>query len=604
MSLLLEALKKAALEKQNRADEAAPVTEPAPLAPSIGDTLDQTDAIEPVLEEPLHDDDLSIPLVEDADVEDFEELAGEEVSETTEETADDNELPDTLIPEAAPKSGELEFASVEEDDLVFEPEFETTEPEAESISDFQVEENPDFDAQETTDSDDFLADDKYELEATETESIDDFIDQEEIDAARQKIEQEQALEEQRFLLEEERIRKEQEERDAEQERIREEQAEAKRQEEAQKNERARQNAQNREALDHLITSGKNIQQQAKRRSAFLYLLLLLTAVGGLSAYYVFLIANTEKNELRSNIVADPNPDVVDVAEMLQEELQPVTDEVNATQNIPEAQPEISQTTPIEGQVGQLAPATAEEQPQSVQAAPLVATRVDPAPSASAYLQPLILSSNGQAQEPVVERVIIHHEAKPASINELISDAYDALQSGEFTKAQALYQRALGEEPDQKDALLGAAAAATALHDYDQATSLYQRRLQVDPSDTYARAGLLGLISNSASSFSVRQEVNAMLRDNPDSAHLHFIKGVGLTTERNWQEAQTAFYEAYRLENTNPDYAFNLAISLDHLNQPSLARVYYERALSLSANRTANFDQNAAQERLAELSNNE
>ena len=96
----------------------------------------------------------------------------------------------------------------------------------------------------------------------------------------------------------------------------------------------------------------------------------------------------------------------------------------------------------------------------------------------------------------------------------------------------------------------------------------------------------------------------MLRDNPDSAHLHFIKGVGLTHERNWQEAQTAFYEAYRLENTNPDYAFNLAISLDHLSQPGLARVYYERALALSVDRTANFDQDAARERLAELSTNE
>ena len=64
--------------------------------------------------------------------------------------------------------------------------------------------------------------------------------------------------------------------------------------------------------------------------------------------------------------------------------------------------------------------------------------------------------------------------------------------------------------------------------------------------------------------------------------------------------KTAFYEAYRLEADNPDYAFNLAVSLDHLAQSSLARVYYERALSLSEARQSNFEQAQVRQRISEL----
>ena len=56
---------------------------------------------------------------------------------------------------------------------------------------------------------------------------------------------------------------------------------------------------------------------------------------------------------------------------------------------------------------------------------------------------------------------------------------------------------------------------------------------------------------------------------------------------------SAFYQAYRRDIENADYAFNLAVTLDHLGQPSLTRVYYERALDLTERRKYNFDSRAA-----------
>ena len=605
MSLLLEALKKAALEKQSKhEEETLSPDQSANFEPSLGDTLDQTNDVEPAAEEML-------------------------IEETS--ISDTLDTIDTLIPgESNPddefsdsgfqiESLDLEDSATpldEAEDLLFEPEFE--EPElTESESEFEFQEEPDpQEIENEIGNIDFV-----KTDASEPQQEIGLIDHKEIEAAREKLEQEQALEEQRLLLEQERIRQEQEEeQEEEKEQLRQQELEQKRQEEEAKKELQRQTETNREALDHLITSGKNINKKSKRRSVFLYALLIFTALGGLSAYYIFLIANTEKNELRSNIVSAPNDDITDVAEMLQSEgvldqpsnqlddnltltsqtVGTVLEESGTPSTTNASTSGTLQGAPLEGQVGEM-DMRSDPAAISQRRAVAVATRIDPPPSASAYLQPLILSSTGDAQrETLSERVIIHHKSKQAGISDLISRAYEALQTDQIAQADQLYRLALAENPEQRDALLGAAATSTSLGNYEDAISLYRQRLSIDPSDTYARAGLLALASNASTRDEVSQEVDAMLRDNPDSAHLHFLKGVGLAAELDWQNAQTAFYDAYRLSNDNPDYAYNLAISLDHLNQSGLARAYYERALALSVTRKPNFDLAAAQQRISEL----
>ena len=51
---------------------------------------------------------------------------------------------------------------------------------------------------------------------------------------------------------------------------------------------------------------------------------------------------------------------------------------------------------------------------------------------------------------------------------------------------------------------------------------------------------------------------------------------------------------------NPDYAYNLAVSLEHLRQPLPALQSYRRALMLALQRTASFDPVVAQARVEQL----
>ena len=53
---------------------------------------------------------------------------------------------------------------------------------------------------------------------------------------------------------------------------------------------------------------------------------------------------------------------------------------------------------------------------------------------------------------------------------------------------------------------------------------------------------------------------------------------------------------------SPDYAFNLAVGLEHIGQQKTALTYYRKALDLSFKKgRANFDQNLAIERVGQLS---
>ena len=52
---------------------------------------------------------------------------------------------------------------------------------------------------------------------------------------------------------------------------------------------------------------------------------------------------------------------------------------------------------------------------------------------------------------------------------------------------------------------------------------------------------------------------------------------------------------------NPDYAYNLAVALEHIGQPKVALDYYRRALQLAtAKGRANFSLTSAEERIGKL----
>ena len=96
-------------------------------------------------------------------------------------------------------------------------------------------------------------------------------------------------------------------------------------------------------------------------------------------------------------------------------------------------------------------------------------------------------------------------------------------------------------------------------------------------------------------------LKTLLAQQPDAAALHFTLGNNYVSQSRWTEAQQSFFRAFSIDSTNADYAFNLAVSLDHLNKIKLASKYYSKALVLAGDTTVGFEKAQASKRLKELS---
>lgn len=181
----------------------------------------------------------------------------------------------------------------------------------------------------------------------------------------------------------------------------------------------------------------------------------------------------------------------------------------------------------------------------------------------------------------------------------LHNGYQAMQEGDLRRAAQAYETALAEQPDNRDALLGAAAVAQHRGDLATARTHYARILADDPDDPHARSGLLSLdgVSDPRRSES---ELKLLLRKHPDSHAVHFALGNLYAAESRWGSAQEAYFEARRGDAENPNYAFNLAVALDHLGQRAAARHHYEQALELAEGRSTAFAPATARARIDAL----
>jgi tetratricopeptide (TPR) repeat protein len=150
-----------------------------------------------------------------------------------------------------------------------------------------------------------------------------------------------------------------------------------------------------------------------------------------------------------------------------------------------------------------------------------------------------------------------------------------------------------------DALLGLATIAARRGNAQQAIGFYEQALQVEPRNAVAQAGMIDIIGQADPQMSETHLKQLIARE--PSAFLYFSLGNLYARQAGWPAAQAAYFQAYNLQPDNPDYAYNLAIGLEHLEQPKLALTYYRKALELSFQKGhANFDQNRVIERIGQL----
>jgi tetratricopeptide (TPR) repeat protein len=181
----------------------------------------------------------------------------------------------------------------------------------------------------------------------------------------------------------------------------------------------------------------------------------------------------------------------------------------------------------------------------------------------------------------------------------LREAYEAFQRGDNARARNLYDRVLSVDPRNRNALLGLGAIDTRIGNTDAARRTYARLLSLNPRDPVARAALIDS-HREVSPAEGEGHIKALLAQNPDQPFLYATLGNLYARQQRWPEAQQAYFDAYRLDQDNADYAFNLAVSLDRLGQGTTALSFYRRALDLAEGAQASFEPQTVLKRISTL----
>jgi Flp pilus assembly protein TadD len=195
--------------------------------------------------------------------------------------------------------------------------------------------------------------------------------------------------------------------------------------------------------------------------------------------------------------------------------------------------------------------------------------------------------------------ILFAKSRPKAEPTAANDGYLAFQAGNVAAAKLAYMRLLDNDPRSLDALHGLAAIALREGRSEDAETTYLRILDIDPRDAAANAGLIS-VRNQGDPVANESRIKNLLASQPDMHVLSFSLGNLYARQNRWSEAQQAYFRAYRADGENPDYLFNLAVSLDQLHQPKLAMHYYGQALKAAESRPAAFDHNQVLSRLRDL----
>lgn len=232
------------------------------------------------------------------------------------------------------------------------------------------------------------------------------------------------------------------------------------------------------------------------------------------------------------------------------------------------------------------------------AEPAPVVRPAPAPVPRASPRPGPVAEPEQAA-PERNRIVVSRGSPEPAMNPLLPRAYAALQANQLVQAKNLYDQLLRAEPGSIDALLGLAAIATIEGDSEEATKRYLRILELEPRHALAQSGLIGLLGR-ADPAAAESRLKSLIAREP-SAYLYFTLGNLYADQSVWPAAQQAYFQAYHLEPTNPDYAYNLAVGLEHVGQPKVALGFYRRAAELAGSRGhTHFNLAQAQERIGKL----
>ena len=175
-----------------------------------------------------------------------------------------------------------------------------------------------------------------------------------------------------------------------------------------------------------------------------------------------------------------------------------------------------------------------------------------------------------------------------------------LLRNELDLARQDFEQTLNRDPNNSDAMLALAAIAERQGRPADAIQLYQQAWVANPSEPSVQAAILNSAAAGSDVQNTESRLKTSLAKQPESAPLNFSLGNLYARQGRWPEAQQAYFSAVASDGDNPDYLFNLAVSLDHIRQARAAAQHYRLALEASERRPAGFNQEQVKKRLIDL----
>lgn len=188
---------------------------------------------------------------------------------------------------------------------------------------------------------------------------------------------------------------------------------------------------------------------------------------------------------------------------------------------------------------------------------------------------------------------------PPTVPPALARAHAMLLAGRLDDARRAYDDALRGDPGSSEALLGLAVVAARRGQVALAEQRYRQALAADPQNIDAEAALIGL-RGGADPARAESRLKLLLAAHPEAAAVHFALGNLHAAQARWNEARLSYLQAHAADRGNPDYLFNLAVSLDRLHRLAAARTHYQAALDALAARTGGFDPATARARIVAL----
>jgi Flp pilus assembly protein TadD len=203
-----------------------------------------------------------------------------------------------------------------------------------------------------------------------------------------------------------------------------------------------------------------------------------------------------------------------------------------------------------------------------------------------------------ALEKIEAQPIITRRQLLATVDPEVMRGYTALQQNQFSQAREAYSQVLTKNATQRDALLGIAYAHHALGDTAQAMSTLRRLIELYPRDSDASSALY--LIGGGDPQAEESRFKQLLERSEHPATLHYALGVLYFEQARYGEAERSFARAASMDPDQPDYAYNLALSLDRLGKIREAARQYVSALNLANQASAVFSRDLARARLRAL----